>query len=129
MSSGSNTLRIAFSRASIRTSVVESRTPALIRMSRVDRSEYPETALLMNFSNCLMNVSMHSQYTSKPLPPEQAAPLWQTAQAQAMKALEAAAPSRALSAILFVRSYRKSCKADNCRDEHRQDVGQHWVAP
>jgi hypothetical protein len=62
------------------------------------------------------------------LPPDQAAPLWQTAQAQAMKALEGATPSRVSSAILFVRSYRKSCKADNCRDEYRQNVG-HWVTP
>jgi hypothetical protein len=63
------------------------------------------------------------------LPADQAAPLWQAAQAQAMKALEAATPSRVSSAILFVRSYRKGCKADNCRDEHRQNVGQHWVTP
>jgi hypothetical protein len=66
----------------------------------------------------------------RPLPAEQAAPLWQTAQAQAMKASEGPNFSRiSTSAILFVRSYRKSCKADNRRDQHRQNVGQHWVTP
>jgi hypothetical protein len=64
-----------------------------------------------------------------PLSARSAAPLWQAAQAQAMKALEAATPSRISSAILFVRSYRKSRKADNCRDQRRQDIGQHWVTP
>jgi hypothetical protein len=63
------------------------------------------------------------------LPADQAAPLWQAGQTQMTKALEAATPSRVSSAILFVRSYRKSCKADNCRDEYRQNVGQHWVIP
>jgi hypothetical protein len=49
--------------------------------------------------------------------------------AEAMKALEAATPSRVSCVSLFVRSYRNGRKADNCRDQHRQDVGQHCVNP
>jgi hypothetical protein len=63
------------------------------------------------------------------LPAEQAAQLWQAAETQATKALEAATPSRVLSPRLFVRSYGNNCKADNCRDEYRQNVGHHWVTP
>jgi hypothetical protein len=71
----------------------------------------------------------NANFCKSRLPADQAAPLWQAAQAQAMTALEGATPSRvSTSAILFMRSYRKSCKADNYRDEYRQNV-EHWVTP
>jgi len=63
------------------------------------------------------------------LPADQAAPLWQAVQVQAMKALEAATPSRVLSGSLFGRSYENNRKTDNCRDKQHQNVGQHCVTP